>query len=72
MSLRFSGLAYTLYGEILNVRSCLDGTEPTWFAEVREPDFFSEIILSNSMFVDHMPWHLEAGLHALSERLNSQ
>ena len=73
VSLRFSGISYVLFGEILNLRSCLDSKgEHAWFAMGDKPESFFEISMSSSMFVDHMPWHLEAGLNQVCERMLSK
>ncbi|UPQ98868.1 triglyceride lipase domain-containing protein [Chloropicon primus] len=69
IALSFGGIRFVLFGEILNVLSCKDGDKDTWFAMHEAPESFQNIILCDSMFVDHMPWHLEAGLHIISERL---
>jgi len=37
-----------------------------------KPESFFEISMSSSMFVDHMPWHLEAGLNQVCERMLSK
>ena len=71
VSLSFAGVRFVLFGEVLSVLSCKEGEEDTWFARQDDPSAFEEIYLCDSMFVDHMPWHLEAGLHIVAERLIS-
>ena len=69
ISIQFGGVNFVLFGEILNIVSCKDKEEETWFALEQPPESFSDIVLADSMFVDHMPWHTEAGLHVICERM---
>jgi len=70
VSLQFSGMSWTLFGEILHLRSCRDaeGGE-TWYAAESTANQFKQLIVADGMFSDHMPWHLEAALHCISDRL---
>jgi hypothetical protein len=70
VSLRFSGISYVLFGNIVHVRSCKDDEgKPSWIAVEEAPETYNEIVLGDNMFVDHMPWHLEHGLHYICEQM---
>ena len=72
VSLRFSGISYVLFGNIVHVRSCRDEAgKSSWIAVEEAPETYNEIILGDNMFVDHMPWHLEHGLHMICEKMNA-
>ena len=93
MALQFSGVSYTLFGEIIHIVSCRgkgeeeggegqrkggeeegkggegEGGSVAWACVARDAEFFQELVLSDTMFVDHFPWHSEAGLHSIAKRI---
>ena len=61
--MQFSGPQFRLFGEIVHVEPGRDQAgAKRWTIRRAEPEDFFRMSLADDFLVDHLPWHLEAGL----------